>query len=58
MIMIRPCKTRDSARPALLTAVRNRRSGLTLHPPEGYYTAFAAPDWRGGKCVGRTSMST
>ena len=46
-MMIRPCKPRDSARPALLTAVRNRRSGLALHPPEGYYPAFAAPDWRG-----------
>ena len=49
---------RDSARPALLTAVRNRRSGLALHPPEGYYTAFAAPDWRGGIRVGRTSWLT
>ena len=36
VMMIRPCKPRDSARPALLTAVRNRRSGLALHPPEGY----------------------
>eukprot|EP00964_Phaeocystis_antarctica_P097191 scaffold63359_cov78-Phaeocystis_antarctica.AAC.6 len=45
-------------RPALLTAVRNRRSGLALHPPEGYYTAFVAPDWRGGIRVGRTSWLT
>ena len=57
-MMIRPCKPRDSARPALLTAVRNRRSGLALHPPEGYYTAFTAPDWRGGIRVGRTSWLT
>eukprot|EP00964_Phaeocystis_antarctica_P013216 scaffold7239_cov21-Phaeocystis_antarctica.AAC.1 len=39
-IMIHPCKTRDSARSALQTAVRNRRSGLALHPPEGYYPAL------------------
>ena len=38
-MMIRPCKPRDSARPALLTAVRNRRSDLALHPAEGYYTS-------------------
>jgi hypothetical protein len=29
---IRPYKPRDSARSALLTAVRYRRSGLALHP--------------------------
>eukprot|EP00964_Phaeocystis_antarctica_P122198 scaffold85861_cov59-Phaeocystis_antarctica.AAC.1 len=34
-MMIRPCKTRDSTRSALQTAVRNRRSGLALHPTEG-----------------------
>ena len=39
-MMIRPCKPRDSARPALLTAVRNRRSGLALHPPKENYTAL------------------
>ena len=31
-MMIRPYKLRDSARSALLTAVRNRRSGLAMHP--------------------------
>jgi hypothetical protein len=31
-MMIRPYKLRDSARSALLTAVRNRRSGLAVHP--------------------------
>ena len=30
VMMIRPCKPRDSARPALLTAVRNRRICYTL----------------------------
>ena len=25
-------------------------------PPEEHYTAFAAPDWRGGIRVGRTSL--
>ena len=38
-----------------------RRSGLALHPPEGYYTSthgLAAPDWRGGIRVGRTMSST
>ena len=40
VMMTRPYKPRDSARSALLTAVRNRRSGLALHPPEGYYTAL------------------
>ena len=40
VMMTRPYKPRDSARSALLTAVRNQRSGLALHPPEGYYTAL------------------
>ena len=41
-MMIRPYKSRDSARSALLTAVRNRRSlpGLAVHPRSGYYTAL------------------
>ena len=39
-MMTRPYKPRDSARSALLTAVRHRRSGLALHTPEGYYTAL------------------
>ena len=53
--MKRPCKARDSTvtRPALQTAVRSRRSGLALHPPEGYYThGLAAPDWLGEIRVG------
>ena len=41
--MIRPCKTRDSARSALQTAVRDRRSGLALHPLEGYYRPCGRP---------------
>eukprot|EP00964_Phaeocystis_antarctica_P122144 scaffold85792_cov62-Phaeocystis_antarctica.AAC.3 len=31
-MMIRPCKPRDSARPALLTAVGNRRTASPLLP--------------------------
>eukprot|EP00964_Phaeocystis_antarctica_P021765 scaffold12086_cov67-Phaeocystis_antarctica.AAC.13 len=42
----RPYKPRDSARPALLTAVRNRRSGLAVHPRRVLHGP-AAPDWRG-----------
>jgi hypothetical protein len=34
-MMIRPYKPRDSARSALLTAVRNRRSGPCRAPPKG-----------------------
>ena len=54
-VMTGPYKPRDSARSALLTAVRNRRSGLALPPPEGYYTALrpltgaAAYAW-GARC--------
>ena len=39
-MMIRLYKPRDSARSALLTAVRSRRSGLAVCTPEGYYTAL------------------
>ena len=39
-------KPRDSARSALLTAVRNRRSGLAVHPRRVLH-GLAAPDWRG-----------
>eukprot|EP00964_Phaeocystis_antarctica_P081742 scaffold51159_cov69-Phaeocystis_antarctica.AAC.1 len=45
-IMIRPCKTRDDSagrRCRLQTAVRNRRSGLALHPPEGYFIFIRFP---------------
>ena len=50
---------RDSARKPLLTAVRNRRSGLALHPRRGTTRGLAAPDWRGGiRVEGRTVSST
>jgi len=55
-MMIRPYKPRDSARSALLTAVRNRRSGpwrLAVHPRRVLHGP-AAPDWRGEIRVGRT----
>merc|ERR1719345_698428 len=45
-MMIRPCKPRDSARPALLTAVRSRLSGLAVYPRRVLH-GLAAPDWRG-----------
>ena len=45
-MMIRPYKSRDSARSALLTAVRSRRSGLAVHPRRVLHGP-AAPDWRG-----------
>eukprot|EP00964_Phaeocystis_antarctica_P030385 scaffold17158_cov66-Phaeocystis_antarctica.AAC.4 len=51
---IRPLKPRDSARSALLTAVRSRLSGLAVHPRRVLHGP-AAPDWRGGIRVGRTS---
>ena len=56
-MMIRPYKPRDSARSALLTAVRNRRSGpwrLAVHPRRVLHGP-AAPNWRGEIRVGRTS---
>ena len=56
-MMIRPCRPRDSARPALLTAVRNRRSGLALHPPKENYTALqpltGAAEYAWGARAGR-----
>jgi hypothetical protein len=49
--------TRRSARsPALLTAVRSRRSGLAVHPRRVLHGP-AAPDWRGELRVGRTRNS-
>ena len=36
MMTIRPYKPRDSARSALLTAVRSQRSGLAVHPPRAH----------------------
>jgi hypothetical protein len=39
---IRPYKPRDSARLALLTAVRNRVDRASPCTPEGYYTAHVA----------------
>jgi hypothetical protein len=50
--------TRRSARsPALLTAVRSRRSGLAVHPRRVLHDP-AAPDWRGELRVGRTRTLT
>ena len=50
--------TRRSARsPALLTAVRSRRSGLAVHPRRVLHGP-AAPDWRGEIRVGRTRTLT
>ena len=40
MIEIRPYKPRDSARSALLTAVRNRRTGPCSAPPKGTILSY------------------
>ena len=40
VMVIRPYKPKDSAGSALLTAVRNQRSGLALHPRRVNYTAL------------------
>jgi hypothetical protein len=57
VMMIRPYKPRDSARSALLTAVRSRQSGLAVHPRRVLHGP-AAPDWRGEIRVGRTRTLT
>jgi len=42
-MMIRPYKPRDSARSALLTAVRNRLSGPCRAPPKGTTRPWLRP---------------
>jgi len=61
-MMIRSCKTREQGLDPAGAACRLQyvTSGQVLPctPPEGCFTAFAAPDWRGEIRVGRTSTLT
>jgi hypothetical protein len=55
---IRPYKPRDSARSALLTAVRYRRSALPCTPERRVLHGLAAPpNWRGEIRVRRQTQS-
>eukprot|EP00964_Phaeocystis_antarctica_P114849 scaffold78804_cov54-Phaeocystis_antarctica.AAC.1 len=50
-------KVRDSARPALLTAVRSRLSGLAVHPRRACHTALRPLTGAANTNEGRVSSS-